>query len=67
MRRDREHKLDLADIGSESGAATHTSTLAQPGRSAISPWIDRRKTVDIIRDKLDARGAALLRESKLMS
>ena len=32
MRRDREHKLDLADIGSESGAATHTSILAQPGR-----------------------------------
>jgi hypothetical protein len=36
-------------------------------RSAISPWIDRRKTVDIIRDKLDARGIALLRESELMS
>ena len=32
MRRDREHKLDLADIGGESGAATHTSTLTQPGR-----------------------------------
>jgi hypothetical protein len=36
-------------------------------RSAISPWIDRRKPVDIIRDKLDARGAALLRESELVS
>jgi len=36
-------------------------------RSAISPWIDRRKTVDIIREKLDARGIALLRESELMS
>ena len=30
-------------------------------RSAISPWIDRRQPVDIIRDKLDARGIALLR------
>ena len=30
-------------------------------RSAISPWIDRRQDVDIIRDKLDARGIALLR------
>jgi hypothetical protein len=36
-------------------------------RSAISPWIVRRKTVDIIRDKLDARGIALLRESELIS
>ena len=29
-------------------------------RSALSPWIDRRQTVDIIRDKLDARGLELL-------
>ena len=29
-------------------------------RSAISPWIDRRQQVDIIRDKLDARGIRLL-------
>jgi hypothetical protein len=32
MRRDREHKLDLADIGGEPDASTHTSTLAQLGR-----------------------------------
>ena len=36
-------------------------------RSAISPWIDRRQQVDIIRDKLDARGIALLRQSEFMS
>jgi hypothetical protein len=36
-------------------------------RSPISPWIDRRQKVDIIRDKLDARGIALLRQAKLMS
>ncbi|MGB9645948.1 MAG: Hint domain-containing protein [Stellaceae bacterium] len=35
-------------------------------RSAISPWIDRRQQVDIIRDKLDARGMALLRQSELV-
>ena len=35
-------------------------------RSAISPWIDRRHTVDIIRDQLDARGIALLRQSELI-
>ncbi len=35
-------------------------------RSAISPWIDRRQTVDIIRDQLDARGVALSRESELI-
>lgn len=36
-------------------------------RSAISPWIDRRQQVDIIRDKLDARGIALLREAEFIS
>ena len=36
-------------------------------RSAISPWYDRRQTVDIIRDKLDALGIALLRESEHLS
>jgi hypothetical protein len=36
-------------------------------RSAISPWIDRRQPVDIIRDKLDARGTALLREAEFIS
>src|SRR6516162_8255359 len=36
-------------------------------RNAISPWIDRRQQVDIIRDKLDARGIALLREAELIS
>jgi hypothetical protein len=36
-------------------------------RSAILPWIDRRQQVDIIRDKLDARGVALLQQSALIS
>jgi len=36
-------------------------------RSAISPWIDRRQQIDIIRDTLDARGVALLRQAELMS
>jgi Hint domain len=36
-------------------------------RSAIAPLIDRRQKVDIIRDKLDARGLALLRQTELMS
>lgn len=36
-------------------------------RSAISPWIDRRQPVDIIRDKLDARGIALLQQPELVS
>jgi hypothetical protein len=35
-------------------------------RSAISPWIDRRQPVNIIRDKLAARGIALLRQSELV-
>jgi hypothetical protein len=36
-------------------------------RSAIAPWIDRRQPVDIIRDKLDARGIALMREPEEVS
>jgi hypothetical protein len=30
-------------------------------RSAISPWIDRRQKLDIIRDELEERGIAVLR------
>ena len=36
-------------------------------RSAISPWIDRRQTVDLIRDKLEARGLALLRQPEVIT
>jgi len=36
-------------------------------RSAISPWIDRRQKVDIVRDELEERGIALLRQSELVS
>ena len=31
-------------------------------RSAASPWVDRRLTLDIIRDRLEERGVALLRQ-----
>jgi hypothetical protein len=34
-------------------------------RSAISPWIDRRQKLDIIRDGLRERGISLLRQSEL--
>jgi hypothetical protein len=34
-------------------------------RSAVSPWIDRRQKLDIIRDKLEERGIVLLRQSEL--
>jgi Hint domain len=36
-------------------------------RSAIAPWIDYRQEADIIRDKLDIRGIALLRKPELVS
>jgi hypothetical protein len=36
-------------------------------RSALSPWIDRRQKLDIIRDELEERGLALLRQSELIS
>src|SRR5262249_43374624 len=34
-------------------------------RSAISPWIDRRQTLDIIRDKLE-EGEPVLRQAELV-
>jgi hypothetical protein len=34
-------------------------------RSAISPWIDRRQKLDIIRDELEERGIALSRQPAL--
>jgi hypothetical protein len=36
-------------------------------RSAISPWIDRRQKLDIIRDELEERGIALSRQAELVS
>jgi hypothetical protein len=36
-------------------------------RSALSPWIDHRQKLDIIRDELEERGLALLRRSELIS
>jgi hypothetical protein len=33
-------------------------------RSAMSPWIDRRQQLDIIRDRLEERGIALSRQSE---
>jgi hypothetical protein len=35
-------------------------------RSAISPWIDRRQKLDIIRDELKERGTSLLRQSEIL-
>jgi hypothetical protein len=35
-------------------------------RSAISPWIDRRQKFDVIRDKLEERGIALLKRPELV-
>ena len=75
-----ENAVNFADYLRRYGPANRDEPLCAPRiyyeytrgeikscfRSAISPWIDRRKTVDIIRDKLDARGIALLR-SELVS
>jgi hypothetical protein len=35
-------------------------------RSALAPWIDRRQQLDIIRDKLGARGIELLRQREFV-
>lgn len=36
-------------------------------RSAIAPWVDRRNALDLIRDRLDARGIALSLEAADMA
>jgi hypothetical protein len=41
--------------------------IASHLRSAVAPWIDRRQPIDVIRDGLDARGAALLRGPELLA
>ena len=40
------------------------SELKSQLRSAISPWVDRRQKLDIIRDRLEQRGIALLRRRR---
>ena len=39
---------------------TRKSELASRLRSAVSPWVDRRKVADRVRDGLDARGDSAL-------
>lgn len=41
------------------------SALKSRFRSAISPWLDQRQTIDIIRDRLEERGIILSRQSAL--
>jgi Hint domain len=35
-------------------------------RSAISPWLDRRQRLDVIRDRLEERGIELMRRQELL-
>jgi hypothetical protein len=35
-------------------------------RSAVSPWLDRREPLDVIRDHLEERGIGLLRQEELV-
>ena len=76
-----ENAVNFAEYSHRYGPATAGETPCAPLlryeyrkgeiksglRSAIAPWVDRRQTVDIIRDKLDARGIALSRQSELVS
>jgi hypothetical protein len=77
-----ENAVNFAEYLREYGSSTKKETISNAPllryggrrneiksrfRSAISPWIDRRQRVDIIRDKLDARGIALQRQSEVIS
>jgi hypothetical protein len=76
-----ENAVNFAEYLRQYGSATPKGVACAPWlsfnggrsemksrfRSAISPWIDRRQTLDIIRDEIEERGIALLRRSELMS
>jgi hypothetical protein len=40
--------------------------IASHFRSAIAPWIDRRQKLDIIRDRIEERGIAILQQAELI-
>jgi hypothetical protein len=40
--------------------------IASHLRSAIAPWLDRRQKLDIIRDRIEERGIAVLQQSELV-
>jgi len=75
-----ENAANFAEYLRQYGAATSQETPIVPRikygyrrgeikshfRSAMAPWIDYRQQSDIIRDKLDMRAIALLREPELM-
>jgi Hint domain len=60
----RIHEAPCAPLLSFNGGRNE---LKSRFRSALSPWIDRRQTLDIIRDEIEERGIALLRQPELMS
>jgi hypothetical protein len=53
------HEVPCAPLLSCTGARREIKSRL---RSAISPWIDRRQKLDIIRDELEERGIAVLRD-----
>jgi hypothetical protein len=75
-----ENATNFAEYLRQYGAATPQETPIVPRikygyrrgeiksyfRSAMAPWIDYRQPADIIRDKLDLRAIALLREPEHM-
>jgi hypothetical protein len=58
------HEAPCARLLSLNGGR---SEIRSRFRSAISPRIDRRQKLDIIRDEIEERGIALLREAELIS
>ena len=56
------HEAPCAPLLSCTGARREIKSRL---RSAISPWIDRRQKLDIIRDDLEERGIAVLRDPNL--
>ena len=53
------HEAPCAPLYSCTGARREIKSRL---RSAISPWIDRRQKLDIIRDELEERGIAVLQD-----
>jgi hypothetical protein len=66
-RRDREDELDLADIGGETGTATHSASVTGPGRRpkriSVSPppAVTLIPPLDPAHDEIDAAGPSFPR------
>ena len=64
FRRFGSPKTEEASCARRVSYVGRRSELKSRIRSAVSPWFDRREQFDVIRDRLEERGAVLSRQSE---